>query len=142
MRRKAELSTATNKPKQTRDRHGSHRGLPPPAVFSLAEMPDDGLLTESEAAAAARISRNTLQAWRRLPNHALPWTVIHGGRIRYTAGDLKRFLGSGSPHARKPAPAMPPSASESDAALARRRAPRRARARADNLGAAPAESSS
>ena len=35
MGRKAELSTTTNKPEQTRDRHG-FRGVPPPPSFSLA----------------------------------------------------------------------------------------------------------
>ena len=46
-------------PDQERDRHG-FRGTPPPAKFSLAELPDDALLTEQETAAVGRWSTNTL----------------------------------------------------------------------------------
>src|SRR5215470_16098054 len=36
-----------------RDHHGE-RSVPPPAQFSLSELPDDGLLTEREVAALGR----------------------------------------------------------------------------------------
>src|SRR5258707_473203 len=74
-----------------RDRHG-FRGTPPPASFSLAELPDDAQLTEGEVAAVGRWSTNTVAAWRRQPDHPLQWQNIAGGFIRYRAGDLKIFM--------------------------------------------------
>jgi len=121
-----------------RERHG-FRGTPPPADFSLTELPDDSLLTEYEVAALARLSTNTLAAWRkRERDHPLKWTVIGGGRVRYRAGDVKHFIASGQ----RPRPGRPkkvaPNVSQSDAPAPRRRA---ARPRADDL-AAPQEPSS
>jgi hypothetical protein len=74
-----------------RDRHG-FRGTPPPASFSLQELPDDAQLTEGEVAAVGRWSTNTLAAWRRRPDHPLKWDYVAGGFIRYRAGDLKIFM--------------------------------------------------
>src|SRR5262245_43359606 len=148
MGRKAELSTTTNKPEQTRDRHG-FRGVPPPPSFSLAVLADDCLLLEIETAAVLRVSTNTLGGWRRQPNHPLDWEVLPGGFVRYRAGNLRRYLTMGSP--RKGRPAQPPATasqrrgSKPDAAVTtedsappRRRA--RPRAKADDL-AAPQEQS-
>ena len=53
MGRKAELSTTTNKPEQTRDRHG-FRGVPPPPSFSLAALADDCLLLDRDCGGPAR----------------------------------------------------------------------------------------
>jgi hypothetical protein len=128
-----------------RDRHGTSRGLPPPAQFDLDLLPDSTLLTECETAAAGRFSRNTLQAWRRLPKHALRWTVVGAGYIRYRAGDLKRFLAMGQPRKRKPEPPSqhPPQAAKPPAALPKRRVrradvkPSRSRAIADESALEP-----
>ena len=92
-----------------RDRHG-FRGTPPPATFSLAELPDDALLSELEVAALTRLSTNTLTQWRRRSNRQLPWIVIAGGRVRYLAGAVRQFLASGEPRRsrRKPPPELAP----------------------------------
>jgi hypothetical protein len=102
MRRKAELSTSTNKPEQTRDRHG-FRGVPPPPTFSLGALADDCLLTEFEVAAVLRVSTNSVEGWRRQPNHALAWEVLPGGFVRYRAGHIRRYLTMGSPRKGRPA---------------------------------------
>ena len=149
MGRKAELSTTTNKPEQTRDRHG-FRGVPPPPSFSLAALADDCLLLEIETAAVLRVSTNTLGGWRRQPNHRLGWEVLPGGFVRYRAGNIRDYLTTGSP--RKGNPAKPPATASQcrapkpddavttqDAAPPRRRAAR-PRAKADDL-AAPQEQS-
>jgi hypothetical protein len=103
-----------------RDRHG-FRGVPPPAAFSLAALPDDALLTELETAAVTRLSTNTLTQWRRRSNRQLPWIVIAGGRVRYLAGAVRQFLASGEPRRprRKPPPELAP----------KKPSPRRRRAR-------------
>ena len=110
MHRKVKLATAAVHHKQHRaepkpDKHGQNRGLPPPAAFDLDALPDSTLLTESEAAAAARFSRNTLQAWRRQPDHPLRFRIIHGGRVRYEVAAVRAFLALGQPRKRKPSPA-------------------------------------
>jgi hypothetical protein len=79
-------ATWTDGPAQCAD------GIPPPALFSLAELPDDVLLTEYEAAAVGRWSTNSLAAWRRRSDHLLQWEFVAGKFIRYRAGALKRFL--------------------------------------------------
>jgi hypothetical protein len=98
MRRKVELST--NKLEQTRDRHG-FRGVPPPPIFSLAELPDDALLTEMETAAVLRHSTNTMAAWRRQSNHPLAWEALPGGFVRYRAGNVRRYVALGSRRKRR-----------------------------------------
>jgi hypothetical protein len=141
MRRKAELSTSTNEPEQTRDRHG-FRGVPPPPTFSLGALADDCLLTEFEVAAVLRVSTNSVEGWRRQPNHALAWEVLPGGFVRYRAGHIRRYLTMGSPRkgrrAKPPARASQRRASKpNDALTTEGAAPprRRARARADDLAA-------
>jgi hypothetical protein len=74
-----------------RDRHG-FRGTPPPASFSLQDLPDDAQLTEVEVAAVGRWSTNTVAAWRRQPGHPLEWEYIVGGSVRYRAGKVRAFM--------------------------------------------------
>jgi hypothetical protein len=74
-----------------RDRHG-FRGVPPPASFSLQDLPDDAQLTEAEVAAIGRWSTNTVASWRRRPDHPLEWEYVAGGFVRYRAGKLKTFM--------------------------------------------------
>ena len=95
-------STAAPPPNRPADQpkrsHHAFRGTPPPATFSLAELPDDALLTEFEVAAVARLSTNTLAAWRlrgKRRDHRLPWIAITGGFIRYKAADVRQFLAAG-----------------------------------------------
>ena len=109
-----------------RDRHG-FRGTPPPATFSLAELPDDALLTELETAAVTRLSTNTLTQWRRRSNRQLPWIVIAGGRVRYLAGAVRQFLASGEPRR----PRRKSAASNTDTAPPTPPRRRRARPRAN-----------
>src|SRR5262245_50336662 len=91
--RKAPVLSSTKLPTtpQKRDRHG-FRGTPPPASFSLAELPDDAQLTEGEVAAVGRWSTNTVANWRRQPDHPLEWERVAGKFIRYRAGKLKAFI--------------------------------------------------
>jgi hypothetical protein len=86
---------------RARNHHG-FRGVPPPANFSLAALPDDALLTEVEVAAIGRWSTNTVAFWRRDPDHPLKWMTIHGGRVRYQAGNVKAFIATGAPPIRRP----------------------------------------
>jgi hypothetical protein len=83
------------KQRDSNDRHG-FRGTPPPASFSLAELPDDVLLTEYETAAVGRWSTNSLAAWRRQPGHPLKWELAAGRFVRYRAGDLKHYIATPS----------------------------------------------
>jgi hypothetical protein len=92
---------------QKRDRHG-FRGTPPPASFSLADLPDDALLTEYEVAAVGRWSTNTLAAWRRQPGHALEWELLAGKYVRCRAGNLKRYMSGNSRGSSRPKPVAPP----------------------------------
>jgi hypothetical protein len=98
-----------------RDRHG-FRGTPPPASFSLQELPDDAQLTEGEVAAVGRWSTNTVAAWRRQPNHPLQWQNIAGGFIRYRAGDLKTFMAL-PPRRRGRPPGKQPSTADQQKAI-------------------------
>jgi hypothetical protein len=68
-------------------------GIPAHASFNLIEIPDDALLTDVEVVAAGRWSTNTVAAWRRQPNHPLPWFLVAGKYIRYRAGDVKVLAG-------------------------------------------------
>ena len=77
-----------------RERHG-FRGVPPPADFSLAALPDDALLTEYQVGALIQVSTNTIQSWRRQPDHPLEWEVLPNGLIRYRAGTLRGYLALG-----------------------------------------------
>jgi hypothetical protein len=129
MRRKAELSTSTHKPEQTRDRHG-FRGTPPPTNFSLASLADDALLTEFEVAALLRVSSNTLGGWRRQESHPLKWLALPNGFVRYTAGHIREFLTRPPRGTAKPAETFTATTKihTEDAAPERRRASRRPRA--------------
>src|SRR6516165_9037838 len=88
------VAKAADVPTKPRRKRG-FRGTPPPAQFSLAELPDDSLLTEYEVAAVARLSTNTLSTWRKRPDHPLKWTAIGGGRIRYRVAAVKQYLATG-----------------------------------------------
>ena len=120
---------ADDGPPKRRDHHGD-RTTPPPAQFSLAELPDDALLTQREIAAVLRVAVSTVETWRRR-GHSLKWARVGSGLIRYRAGDLRHFLASGAPRKRlatppAKAPSAPPPASP------RRLKPRRpSRRRAD-----------
>jgi len=48
------------------------------------------LLTTSDAAQIAKVSRRTLNTWRRL--HALPCLTLPGGAIRYCPEDFAAWL--------------------------------------------------
>ena len=85
-----------------RERHG-FRGVPPPATFSLATLPDDALLTTIEVAAVLRGSTNTLDVWRTDPDHPLQWISWPSGFVRYTAGALRAYLALGRRRVKKPA---------------------------------------
>jgi hypothetical protein len=93
--RKAQLFSSTKPPTASkegnRDRHG-FRGTPPPASFSLQDLPDDAQLTEGEVASVGRWSISTVASWRRQPDHPLQWERVAGKFIRYRAGKLKAFM--------------------------------------------------
>src|SRR5262249_31486880 len=77
-----------------RERHG-FRGVPPPADFSLADLADDALLTEFQVGALFQVSTNTIQSWRRQPDHPLAWETLPNGFVRYRAGALRYYLALG-----------------------------------------------
>jgi hypothetical protein len=89
---------STDKP--DRDRHG-FRGVPPPATFSLEDLPDEALLKELEVAAVLRNAPPTLQDWRQQPDHPLEWLSLPGGFVRYTAGAVRRYIAGGAPRSKK-----------------------------------------
>jgi hypothetical protein len=105
-----------------RDHHGD-RTTPPPAQFSLAELPDDAMLTQREIAALLRVAVSTVETWRRR-GHALKWTAIGSGLIRYRAGDLRNFLTAGVARKR---PGPKPRAAPSESSPASPRQPSRPR---------------
>jgi hypothetical protein len=134
-----------NSSSEPRDRHGD-RGLPPPAEFDIATLPGSALLNERETAAVLRISRSTLEGWRKQIDHPLKWIALPNGFVRYYVSALRAFLALGQSRPRKhrpkpsPAPAANTTAEHSqDSAPPRRRAAR-PRAKADDL-AAPQEQS-
>jgi len=59
-----------------------------PPLDSLADL---DLLLEASAAHYLEITSKTLQNWRCTGRYALPYVKI-GGRVRYRAGDLKKFI--------------------------------------------------
>jgi len=77
-----------------RDKRG-FRGVPPPATFSLAELPDDACLTEYQVGAAIQVSTNSLSSWRQQPDHPLRWFSLPNGLIRYRVGALRAFIALG-----------------------------------------------
>ena len=105
-----------------RKRHG-FRGVPPPADFSLAALPDDALLTEYQVGALFQVSTNTTQFWRRQPDHPLEWEILPNGLIRYRAGAVRAYLALGQRRQPKPEAAAPkPEAAEPKPAAALERA--------------------
>src|SRR5262245_24284686 len=94
-----------------RDRHG-FRGTPPPPTFSLADLPDDALLTEFETASVGRWSTNTVGRWRQQPGHPLEWELVAGKYVRYRVGNVKRFMAAGP---RRTPKSRPPQSSRSGA---------------------------
>jgi hypothetical protein len=55
------------------------RGTPPPLTFDLDALPANTLLSETEAAAACRRAKSTLEFWRKQKDHPLRWRRV-GGR--------------------------------------------------------------
>jgi len=93
-----------------RNRHGD-RSVPPPLAFDINALPDSALLTRRDVAAHGRWAVATVEKWAQQPNHPLKWFAVHGGFMRTTVGDLRKFLASGKPRARpspRAAPTEPP----------------------------------
>lgn len=90
---RAKVSAKQSRAKKP-DRHG-FRGTPEPPKFSLAELPDDTLITETEAAGYLRVAKSTIAEWRLRPDHALKWIVLPGGFVRTTAGFLRAYMATG-----------------------------------------------
>jgi hypothetical protein len=126
-RQVAKAAAGPTKPPRKR----GFRGTPPPATFDLYALPDTALLTEYEAAAAARLSTNTLATWRKRDDHPLKWLTIGGGRIRYRVAAVKEYLATGHRprpgRPRKKANAAPAPKIAQDPAPPPRRASRRPR---------------
>jgi hypothetical protein len=67
------------------------RGMPPPLPFDLDALPASTFLNESEAAAAVRRAKSTLEAWRTQPDNPLKWRRV-GGRVLYQLASIRAFL--------------------------------------------------
>jgi hypothetical protein len=67
------------------------RGTPPPLTFDLDALPANTLLSETEAAAACRRAKATLEVWRKHPDHPLRWRRV-AGRILYELSSIRAFL--------------------------------------------------
>jgi len=67
------------------------RGVPPPLTFDLNVLPGNGLLTETETAAACRRAKSTLEVWRKQPDHHLRWRRV-AGRVLYEISSVRAFL--------------------------------------------------
>jgi hypothetical protein len=126
------LQTAAPDAAPRRDHHGD-RTTPPPAQFSLAELPDDALLTQREIAAVLRVAVSTVETWRRR-GHPLKWATVGSGLVRYRVGDLRHFLTTGAPRQR---PGPKPRAAPSEPPPLKQRRPSRRRDRAAAPEAAP-----
>jgi hypothetical protein len=48
-----------------------HRGVPPPAVFDIDQLPGSALLTTAEVAGLIRRSISAVEMWRKNPAHPL-----------------------------------------------------------------------
>jgi DNA-binding transcriptional regulator YdaS (Cro superfamily) len=88
------VASLTHNQDPRRERHG-FRGTPPPADFSLADLADGALLTEFQVGALIQVSTNTIQSWRRQPDHPLAWATLPNGFVRYRAGALRNYLALG-----------------------------------------------
>ena len=111
-----------------RDKRG-FRGVPPPATFSLAELPDDACLTEYQVGAAIQVSTNSLSSWRQQPDHPLRWFSLPNGLIRYRVGALRAFIALGRRRVKKPALTSAPDNGSPSAATNPETTPKRARRR-------------
>jgi len=111
-----------------RDKRG-FRGVPPPATFSLAELPDDACLTEYQVGAAIQVSTNSLSSWRQQPDHPLRWFSLPNGLIRYRVGALRAFIALGRRRVKKPALTSAPDNGSPSAATNPETKPKRARRR-------------
>jgi hypothetical protein len=67
------------------------RGVPPPLSYDLDALPGNTLLTETEAAAACRRAKSTLEVWRKQPEHPLRWRRV-AGRVLYEISSIRAFL--------------------------------------------------
>jgi hypothetical protein len=67
------------------------RGTPPPLPFDLYALPPSTLLSETEAAAACRRAKSTLEVWRKQKDHPLRWRRV-GGRVLYELSSIRDFL--------------------------------------------------
>ena len=67
------------------------RGTPPPLTFDLDALPSSTLLSETEAAAACRRAKSTLEVWRKQKDHPLRWRRV-GGRVLYELSSIRDFL--------------------------------------------------
>jgi hypothetical protein len=67
------------------------RGIPPPLTFDLDALPANTLLSETEAAAACRRAKSTLEVWRKQPDHPLRWRRV-AGRVLYELSSIRAFL--------------------------------------------------
>jgi DNA-binding transcriptional regulator YdaS (Cro superfamily) len=96
-----DVPTVDHNQNPPRDRHG-FRGVPPMPTFSLASLPPDCLLTTYDVASVLRVSTNTVDAWRRQPDHPLKWITLPNGFVRCTAGALRAYLNLGQQHQQPP----------------------------------------
>jgi hypothetical protein len=67
------------------------RSVPPPLTFDLDTLPAGTLLSETEAAAACRRAKSTLEVWRKQADHPLKWRRV-GGRVLYELSSIRAFL--------------------------------------------------
>jgi hypothetical protein len=67
------------------------RGTPPPLTFDLDALPANTLLSETEAAAACRRAKSTLEVWRKQLDHPLRWRRV-AGRVLYELSSIRAFL--------------------------------------------------
>lgn len=81
-------------------RRKKQRGVPPPATFSLDDLPDDGLLMQKEVAAWTRQSVTWVEKLRYEERDGLEW-VYFNGKPRCTVKSLKQVLQNNSTERRR-----------------------------------------
>ena len=81
-------------------RRKKQRGVPPPATFSLAELPDDSLLTQKEVSAVRRQSVTWTEKLRYEKRDDLEW-IYDNGRPRCTVKSLKQVMQNNSTERRR-----------------------------------------
>ena len=67
------------------------RGTPPPLIFDLDALPANTLLSDTEAAAACRRAKSTLEVWRKQKDHPSRWRRV-GGRVLYELASIRAYL--------------------------------------------------